>query len=252
MTERITVTDEPGLRTIRFDDGKVNTLDVEVLREIRRALEQTPTEAAVVLSGNDRAFSAGIDLAALLEADADATAAFVLELEALMRVIALAPCPIIAAVTGHAIGGGCLLALACHYRVMGDGKIGLVESLVGFPVPPASLEIVRYRLGPFAQRFVLGAATVRADVAESFGLIDEQVPAAEVTLRATEIARQLSGPRRSAFTAHLEQLRAGLAAAIDAETAARMAEVLALWCDDGIRQHAADYLASLSNRRRSE
>ena len=82
------------------------------------------------------------------------------------------PGPVLAAVNGHAIAGGCVIAAACDVRVMSQGKIGLAELSVGVPFPPSAMEILRHVAGPAAGRLVLTAALLDPPQAQSIGLID--------------------------------------------------------------------------------
>jgi enoyl-CoA hydratase len=105
------------------------------------------------------------------------------------------PLPVVAAVNGHAIGGGCVLACCADVRVMadGDGQIGLAELRVGVPFPRAALEIVRYAVGGvWARRLALGGQTYRPQQAAELGLVDEVVPADELFERAKTAARTLA------------------------------------------------------------
>lgn len=133
-------TEHVGPATVlRLEHGKVNAFDLDLVRALAHHLQELGAAQALVLTGTDRIFSAGVDLARLLENDLDYTRAFVTELDALVQTLFELPMPVIAALTGHTIAGGCLLAAACDYRIMGQGRIGVTESLVGLPIPRPAL-----------------------------------------------------------------------------------------------------------------
>ncbi len=98
----------------------------------------------------------------------------------------------VAAINGHAIAGGCVLAMAADFRLMSAGLIGLSEVAVGVPFPVAALEICRYAMGPSVTRAVLQADNVDvADCSAERGWIDEVVAPDDLLSRAVEIARAL-------------------------------------------------------------
>jgi len=103
--------------------------------------------------------------------------------------------PVVAAVNGHAIAGGCVLAAACDYRVMatGNGVVGVPELRVGVPFPAAAYEIMRYALGPVGARKVITDGTnYPASEALALGLVDELTAPADLAARATAVADRLA------------------------------------------------------------
>lgn len=123
---------------IRLDRPPVNALNPELVAALGEALETLPAGSrAAVLSGSPGMFSAGLDVPALLQLDEPAMRAFWDSFFALLKRIAGAPVPLIAAITGHSPAGGAVLATFCDYRIMaeGDYRIGLNEVQVGLPVP---------------------------------------------------------------------------------------------------------------------
>ena len=89
-----------------------------------------------------------------------------------MAALYLYPAPTVAAINGHAIAGGCVLAAACDIRLMSGGTIGLSELQVGVPFPGVPLEVMRHALGPATRRFVLTAELLSPQDAQAAGLID--------------------------------------------------------------------------------
>ena len=154
------------VRELQMNRPPVNALTGEFLAQLRAAIERATREEAkgIVLSGLPGRFSAGFDLPLLLGLDRKEIAETWQELYGLLRAIAASPIPIVAAMTGHAVAGGTVIAMFCDRRVMaaGDYKLGLNEVQVGIRLPPIVLACLR-RLGGATCRRVSrsdGAATV--------------------------------------------------------------------------------------------
>ncbi len=120
------------------------------------------------------------------------------------------PKPVVAAVNGHAIAGGCVLACCADVRiaVRGKGRMGITEILVGVPFPAMAFEVMRYAANPqYLSDMVLSGATYPADEARTRGLVDEVVEPAELTDRALAAAKTLAALAPATFAATKEQLR---------------------------------------------
>jgi enoyl-CoA hydratase len=172
--------DVDGIAVVRLAHGKVNALDLELLDAITgtcAGLDAGPSHA-VVFTGTGKAFSAGVDLWRILDGGAEYAHAFLPALSRTFLALFNLGKPVVAAVNGHAIAGGCVLANACDERIMadGDGRIGVTELLVGVPFPIAALEILAFAMGERAAReAVLTAATHRPAEALARGYVDEVV-----------------------------------------------------------------------------
>ncbi|MEO6259760.1 MAG: enoyl-CoA hydratase/isomerase family protein [Thermoanaerobaculia bacterium] len=200
-----------GLLTLRMAHGKANALDLELCEDLRAKLESAADAVgvkAVILTGTGSIFSAGVDLPRLVDGGSDYVQHFVEALDAVLRALFLLPKPAVAAVNGHAIAGGAILAFACDARLMSGGRIGVPELLVGVPFPPLALEIVRFALPPqHLQSMVSLGRTVDAATAHSFGMIDEEVAADALAARAIEVATQLAAVSPIAFRLTKRQIR---------------------------------------------
>jgi enoyl-CoA hydratase len=140
------------------------------------------------------------------------------------------PLPVVAAVGGPAIAGGCVLAAAADVRLMAPGSavIGVSELAVGVPFPAAALEIIDHACGRDAGRVVLGARLYSPDDAKAVGLIHEVVPAPELLDRALAAANSLAEMPPEAVALAKAQLRSAALARID-ERFARDSEVARIW-----------------------
>ena len=140
----LTVENSGGVCTIRMDDGKVNAMDLtfcRMLTDSLRTIEQTDA-SAVLLTGNHRVFSAGVDLKKLLKLKDQQRDEFLRALIECFETAFRFPKPMVAAVNGAAIAGGCALALACDLRLLARGvKIGMPEQRLGVPLPTVAVEL---------------------------------------------------------------------------------------------------------------
>ena len=193
----ITREDSDGIAVLRMAHGKVSALDTEFniafVRELNRAAESD--SRALIITGTGSAFSAGVDLFKVLDGGRDYLRDFLPSMTLFFMTLLTFPKPVVAAINGHAIAGGCIIAAACDYRVMaeGTGRIGVPELAVGVPFPVLPFEIVRARVTPTNFRhLVFSGRTVQAEEALQLGLIDEVAPPDVVLTRARAAAEQLT------------------------------------------------------------
>jgi enoyl-CoA hydratase len=245
--------DRDGVAVLRLDHGKVNALDTELLGELQEQLVGLArAEGGVVLTGTGSVFSAGLDLFRLLEGGADYVRRLLAALDAGLRYLLELPRPVVAAINGHAIAGGCVLAAACDHRVMSAdaGRIGVTELLVGVPFPASAFEVVRGLLAPHhANRVITSGQTLVPAEALACGLIDGAVPGPQVLDRACAVARQLAAAPAAAFAICKRQLRAPVLEAI-ARTAVLDTAVHAVWEDPGTQAAIRRYLQATVGRSR--
>src|SRR5690242_3218815 len=196
--------DIDGIRVLKLAHGKVSALDLELceafVAEMKAAME--PAVKAVIVTGTGSSFSAGVDLFRLIKEGSGYARRFVPALDALLNAAFTFPKPVVAAINGHAIAGGCILAACCDHRIMteGAGRIGIPELLVGVPFPALPLQIMAARLSDSALRdLVYTGRTVQIDEAKALGLIDEKCPAGMLMDRATEVAQKMASIPAAAF-----------------------------------------------------
>ena len=196
---------------VRIDRPPSNALDLELLEDGRQALEELAAAepGAVVLTGRDGFFSAGVDLKLAPTLDAAGQRAMVEGINRLFAGWYSFPRPVVAAVNGHAIAGGLILALCADYRVgAGQGKLGLTELRAGIGYPLAAMTVVRAELSPpAARRLVLQAELVDPAEAHALGALDEVVDLDFVLARALEVAGELAALPRDAYGRIKRQLR---------------------------------------------
>lgn len=225
--------DIDGIAVLRMEHGKVNALDLELLQALGGELTEVGASdaRALVLTGSGTNFSAGLDLIRFLEAGRDYVEGLLPALDGALRALVRLPMPAIAAVNGHAIAGGFVLACACDHRLCaaGSARLGVTELPVGVPFPSLPLELVRAVAGRQVRELVYGGGLVSAGEALRLGLVDELVEPEGLLERAIELARRRAAVPREAFALTKRQLREPLL-----RRAARLAEshdpeVIAAW-----------------------
>lgn len=170
------LTYENDLALLRMEMPRGNAISRAFLGELGRALDDVEASPAraLVMTGQGKVFCTGLDLVEAFELDREALVAFVRDFdEAFARLFAF-PKPVVAAVNGHAIAGGCIVACAADWRVMEPGPflIGVTEAQVGIPFPVAAMEIVRHSVAPAAwtETFLEGKRWTVED-AQRIGLV---------------------------------------------------------------------------------
>ena len=136
----ITIDSRSDVTVVSLARPPVNALDLPMIEELGAAFSNINLAAprsGVVLTGTGSAFSAGVDTKAFLAYSQHERRRMVLAITRMTASILSLPCPLVAAVNGHALGGGFVLMLCCDYRLVGstDGlRLGLVEARAGVPV----------------------------------------------------------------------------------------------------------------------
>jgi len=189
--------DHESVAILRFAHGKVSALDAEFCLTLSREIAAiAASEAtALVVTGSGSAFSAGVDLFAFLNGGDDYARRFLPALDAFFRTLLTFPKPLVAAVNGHAIAGGCVVTATCDHRVMAEGsaRIGLPELIVGVPFPALPLEIMAAQLTPQVLRdLIFSGRLVECQEALRLGLVDEVVAPDALLDRALEHADRLA------------------------------------------------------------
>jgi enoyl-CoA hydratase len=201
-----------AVAVVEMAHGKANAVDMELCRgtvEQFAALQASPARA-VVLTGTGSIFSAGVDLLKVLEGGAEYVRPFLKALDDLLEALFLFPKPLVAAVNGHAIAGGCMIACAADRRLMarGNGRVGVPELLVGVGFPVVPLEVLRFAVSPehFAE-MVYSGATYPPEEALRRGLVDELVEPTKLLPRAIAEAERMAAIPAAAFELTKVQMR---------------------------------------------
>lgn len=235
-----------GVATVTMKHGRVNAMDIEFCRALEhqlKTLEASEVEA-VILTGSGRVFSAGIDLKRWLSEPPDYVVPFLEAIESLFRTCFTFSKPLIAAINGHAIAGGCMVAIACDYRLLAAGaKIGIPELRVGVPLPITAVEMVRFVAANQAfQRLVSVGATYTDQAAIQVGFADEVVSLEEMPQAALRQIDEFRVVPPQTFQFSKRQTRAPVLAAIAANQERFYDDYLRIWQSPAIRDAITRYV----------
>jgi enoyl-CoA hydratase len=204
-----------GPTLVRLQRPPVNALNLELVQAITAAIAEAVEERAraVVLTGQGECFSAGIDTKVVPTYSEEKRREAIGAINVMVSAIYAAPMPIVAAVNGHALGGGLVLALACDLRVAsrGDHRLALNEIAAGVPFPAAPLALVRSELEPSVVRdLCLTGRMFGPEEALALRVIDQLADPAELLEHSLALAGQLAS--LPAYALVKRQLRGALAA----------------------------------------
>jgi enoyl-CoA hydratase len=207
----VTVEPRGELALVRLDRPPANALTPQLLEELEAARRQLVADepGAVVIAGREGFFSAGVDLKLVPGMSVEDQRAMVDGINRLVIGWYGFPRPLVAAMTGHAIAGGMVIALCADYRVGAtEGKLGLTELRAGVPYPMAAISLVRAELAtPAARALTLRAHLVEPEEALRLGLVDELAGPDEVLERACDVAQQMAGFGGHSYTRTKLELR---------------------------------------------
>ncbi len=212
--------DHPAVAVLRLDRPKVNALNAAVTAEIAEAAGRVSADEAVravVVYGGERVFVAGADIKEMADRTAAQMREYARDLQNALSLVARIPKPVVAAVTGYALGGGLELALAADFRVAGAGaRLGVPEIQLGVIPGAGGTQRLPRLVGPArAKEMIFSGRHVKAEEALEIGLVDRVVPDEEVYAAAVElVARYADGPA-VALAAAKEAVDRGLETDLD-------------------------------------
>src|ERR1051325_3329161 len=202
-----------GIATLTLTRGKVNALNgpaVAQLREALGSLERDPDTRAVIVTGAGQFFSFGFDIPEFLTFSREQFSEYLTAFTDLYAYAFLYPKPLVAALNGHTIAGGCMLALACDYRIMvsGKAKISLNEISFGSSVFAGSTEMLRFWVGGAkATAILVSGELYAADEALGLGLVNEVAGGNDLMTRAHQVASGLAMKYQPAYASIKALLR---------------------------------------------
>jgi enoyl-CoA hydratase len=228
--------------------GKANALDIEFCDALAACFDdlRRADAKAVVLTGRGLIFSAGVDLKQLSAGGADYIRRFLPALHRLYEAVFFHPKPVVAAVNGHAIAGGCVLACCADRRLMArnSGRIGVTEILVGVPFPALAFEVVRFAAPPrYLPEFTLSGATYATGEALQRGWVDEVAEPVELMDDAIAVARELSLLSPAAFAQTKLQIRQPVTERLAKSGEATNEVVTDIWTAPATLAYIRDYVA---------
>jgi enoyl-CoA hydratase/carnithine racemase len=218
-----------------------NALGTPLLERLSVALTEA-RGAPLLLTGAGDAFSAGLDLKEVASLEVHEMEIFLRRLTRVVEQLFRDPGPTVAAVGGHAIAGGCILAAACDWRIATTeprARIGVNEVAMGLRFPPGILEVLRYRV-PRLESAVLGSALHSPSEALALGLVDELSP--DVMPRARAVLSTLSAHPREAYAAAKHDLRSVVPPWNEEAERRFVSEVLPVWTGEELKQRIRAFL----------
>ncbi|WP_217185579.1 enoyl-CoA hydratase/isomerase family protein [Streptomyces sp. AC495_CC817] len=209
-----------GVGTIRLDRPPMSALDIATqdrLGELAAEVTERDDVRAVILYGGEKAFAAGADIKEMKPLDHAGMVRRSRPLQDAFTAVARIPKPVVAAITGYALGGGCELALCADHRIAADhARLGQPEILLGLIPGAGGTQRLSRLVGPSkAKDLIFTGRTVKADEAVRIGLVDLVVPAAEVYAHARDWAARLAKGPALALRAAKESIDRGLETDLD-------------------------------------
>ena len=224
-----------GIAEVTLKRGKVNALNEQVVAEIGDCCERFENDAnvrAAILTGDRSFFSFGFDIPEFLSYSKESFARFLQGFTNLYTYLYTYPKPLIAALNGHTIAGGCMLALACDYRIMASGKarISLNEITFGSSVFAGSVAMLKSLVGgKKAQEVLYNGTMYSAEDALGLGLIDRVSSQEELLENARSEARRLAAKNGAAFRSQKNLLRAPVAEEMKKSEEQSIREFISIW-----------------------
>ncbi len=244
-----------GYTIVQMNRGKVNALNHEMVQELRKAFRDIENDDQVqgaILTGQPHYFSAGLDLIELYDYDHEQIKGFFRDFGALYIELMQITKPIIAAITGHAPAGGCVLAVTCDNRILADGNnygIGLNEVAVNIQISQNLIETYAFWIGHgLASRYVLEGKLLTGTEALSAGLIDELVPLAQVLPRAEAKMQKYLEADQEILLNTKNKLRKNLLDKLDVDAENSLKEAVILWWKPQIRKKMQVFVQQLATK----
>lgn len=221
MAEFISLDVADGVATLRLDRPPMNALNAQVQEEIRAAAAEAADRddvRAVVVWGGEKVFAAGADIKEMADMSHTDMVKRSAGLQSAFSAVAEIPKPVVAAVTGYALGGGCELALCADVRIAADdATLGQPEILLGIIPGAGGTQRLARLVGPAkAKDLIFTGRFVGAEEALAIGLVDRLVPASEVYGAAVEWASRFSRGPAVALRAAKAAVDTGLEVGLDA------------------------------------
>jgi len=244
-----------GLASVSLSKHRGNAIDEPLVEELIAAaadLTRDPGVRGVLLcSAHPKLFCPGLDLVTLVEYDRPSLTRFMTRFGEMVQALYGLEKPMVAALSGHAVAGGCVLALTADLRVARRGaQIGLNEVKVGVPLPRSVATLLRSSIGPGALTEVALAGSNFADEAAlGTGLVHEVADADGFEARCRERLSDLAGRDPGAFALTKRYLRAEVLETMRRDPEAEAEEFASAWFSPGTQRRIRDIVGSLTERK---
>jgi enoyl-CoA hydratase/carnithine racemase len=238
----LSITHHDSIAVVTFSRGKVNAINGEVVAEFDSLLDQLESDSkteGVVLTGQGAFFSFGFDVPELYDYTPDDFTKFLESFCALSKKLFLFPKPVVAAVNGHAVAGGCILALSCDCRIMAEGKakMALNEVTFGSSLFASAVEMLRHTVGgPNAEEIVLTGQMYDAASSRRMNLVNGIVPPDDLLPVAIDVAEKLAENSGPAFAGLKRLIRGPIADGWMNREAESIREFVTIWYSPETRE----------------
>ncbi len=239
----VSVAKKDQIGIITMSRGKVNALNGEMVDQIHECLlkaESDDTVRALILTGSGKFFTFGFDIPAFMTFSREEFSGYLEKFTNLYARIFGFPKPVIAALNGHTIAGGCMMATACDYRIMvkGKAKISLNEITFGSSVFAGNTSILMYCTGTRnAQEILYSGKMYSAEEALGLGLVDLVTSEEDLPVRTEIVAREFASKDPVAFRSIKELLRKPVLEEIIRSEAQSIKNFVEIWYSDSTRKH---------------
>jgi enoyl-CoA hydratase/carnithine racemase len=227
-----------------FQRGVTNPIDLELVDELTEILQSASTRpdihALVLTSANDKFFSIGLDIPRLYDLSQADFSHFYHEFNRVCIELFSLPIPTVAAITGHAVAGGCILAICCDHRFIAEGHklMGLNEIKLGVPVPYPAHCILHQLVGDaHARELMYLGEFIKPENALKASLVDQILPIDEVRIQAIEFAAAVGGLSHSAFRVIKQNRTQPVVARIHEQLAEKESVFVEHWYSDDTRRN---------------
>ncbi len=242
------------VRELRLARAPVNALNFDLVTQLTRSIRETTSECnALVLSGQERVFSAGLDIVELIQKDRGHMTKFWTAFFDLLETIACSTIPVAAAITGHSPAGGAVITMMCDYRVMNQGKfqIGLNETRVGLIIPRILHDAMQRLIGPgTTEKMIVAGSLVGPEEALTIGLVDALEPDYKATIRsAVEWCKSMLSLPRHSMLGNRAVSRAHFKSEFASHTTKDIASFVDCWFSDETQAVMNKLVMQLKNKK---
>ena len=247
----ITIDYFDGVLVARLKHGITNALGPEMITELAEVIERIKSDSAaralVLTSANEKFFSIGFDIPQLYTSSQTEFKGFYRDFNRICLELYTLPKPTVAALTGHAIAGGCILALCCDYRLIGQGRklMGLNEIKLGVPVPYLADCCLRALIGARQAREVMESGDFYGTEATArMGMVDEVLPVEKLVDAAVKKAGQLGALPATAYGMIKQNRVEGIEAEVKAKWEEKERLFIECWYSDEARERLQEAMKS--------
>lgn len=251
----IKVTKKDSYAIVQLNRGKVNAINHKMVKELRTSIKEISEDdqmRGLILTGIPKFFTAGLDVIELYSYDKDQITNFFEDFAGLFLDLVTFEKPLISAITGYSPAGGCVMAVACDYRVMAKGEkytIGLNEVAVNIQISKNLIDAYSFWIGSgLAHKYILNGKLLKVDEALEVGLIDEAIELEEVLPRAEKQMQKYLSFHQGIFKTTKQKLREDWLKKLERDPKKDLKEAADMWWQPEIRARLKAFIDSLQKK----